>query len=392
MNAELQALVWQARRTAAGDIKIDLLEQAVALADQLGDLESAFDIRDDLTEAANEWGRPEKELVAFTWMLAQFDRDPQTFSSWDHKLMWVYKRVLSTLVAFPSIPLSRIGQAFADFKMRLEQSNRSQSTYDEYAVRNALQIGDAAQVETAYAQFKRHSRAADLDCRACQLHLEVRYRVFRGEDELALEAAAPLFKRGAQSCNRVPHSTRALILEPLLRLGRLGDAAVHHLDYKRVAGDEGFLNVIGSHLAYLGYVNDISNALKLLEKHLAWAFKTNDLADRYSFLNDTLPLLTRLRTAQPRVNLRLGREFPALEESGEYDTASLETLIHNELARVAALFDERNGNDFHVRKIGVDQRLLESINAPAELPTPASDKQATKKKPAQSTAAGKLTR
>ena len=383
MNAELQALVWQARRTPAGDTKIDLLEQAVAIADQLGDVESAFDIRDDLTEAANEWGRPEKELVAFTWMLAQFDRDPQTFGEWDHKLMWIYKRVLSTLVAFPSIPLPRIQQAFADFKMRLEQSNRSLSTHDEYAVRSALQIGDAAQVETAYAQFQRHSRVADLDCHACQLHLEVRYRVFKGDDLGAVEAAAPLFKRGAPSCNRVPHSTRALILEPLLRLGRLQEAAVHHLDYKRVAGDEGFLNVIGSHLAYLGYVNDIPNGSKLLEKHLAWAFKTNDLADRYSFLSDTLPLLTRLRTAQRTVNLRFGREFPAFSDSGEYDTASLETLIRSELTRVSALFDVRNGNDFHSRSIGVNRGLLESISAPAELPTPVSDRQATKKKPSQ---------
>ena len=179
MNAELQALVRQARYMAKGDAKIELLEQAVALADQLGDLKSAFDIRDDLTEAANEWGRPEKELVAFTWMLAQFDRDPQTFGDWDHKLMWVYKRVLSTLVAFPSIPLMRIQMAFADFKTRLERSNRSLSTHDEFALRNALQIGDADEVEKLYTQFKRHSRAADLDCRACQLHLEVRYRVFK---------------------------------------------------------------------------------------------------------------------------------------------------------------------------------------------------------------------
>ncbi len=388
MNAELQALVLQARYTAKGDAKIELLEQAVALADQLGDVESAFDIRDDLTEAANEWGRPEKELVAFTWMLAQFDRDPQLFNEWDHKLMWVYKRVLSTLVAFPSIPLARIEQAFADFKTRLEQSNRSLSTHDEFAVRSALQIGDADQVEATYMQFKRHSKAADLDCRACQLHLEVRYRVFKGEDELAIEAAAPLLKRAAPSCNRVPHSTRALILEPLLRLGRLQEAAVHHLDYKRVAGDEGFLNVIGSHLAYLGYVNDLPNGLKLLEKHLAWAFKTNDLADRYSFLNDTLPLLARLRTAQPRVTLHLGREFPAFSDSGEYDTADLETLIRTELERVAALFDARNGNDFYTRNIGVDAGLLESISAPAELPAPASDKQVVKKKPSQSKKAG----
>ena len=384
MNAELQALVWQARRSPAGDTKIDLLEQAVAMADQLGDLEDAFDVRDDLTEAANEWGRPEKELVAFTWMLAQYDRDPQTFAEWDHKLMWVYKRVLGTLVAFPSIPLTRIEQAFADFKARLEQSNRSLSTHDEFAVRNALQIGDAAQVEIAYAQFQRHVKAADLDCRACQLHLEVRYRVFKGDDLGAVEAAAPLLKRGAPSCNRIPHSTRALILEPLLRLGRLQEAAVHHLDYKRVAGDEGFLNVIGSHLAYLGNVNDIPNGLKLLEKHLAWAFKTNDLADRYSFLLDTLPLLTRLQSTQRTVSLRLGREFPAFSDSGEYEVANLETLIRSELLRVAALFDARNGNAYHTRRIGVDAGLLETINAPAELPVPASDKQVAKKKPSQS--------
>ncbi len=380
MTPELQDLIYKVRWMPKGDAKIERLEQVVALADSLGDLDAGFDARDDLSEAANAWGRPEKELVAFAWCLAQYDRDPERFAEWDHRLMWTYKRVLGTLTCFPSVPLTRIRAAFEDFRARLQRGGHSLSTHDEFALRSALQTGDQAAVEAAHAAFRTHTRAADLDCRACQLQVEVRYQVFIGDDEAAVNAAAKLFKRGAPSCNRVPHNTHAFVLMPLLRFGRLQEAAEHHRDYRRIANDESALAVIGRHLEYLGYVNDLPNGLKLLEKHLGWAYKTNDLEDRYGFLLGALPLLTRLTRAGAGLNLRLPAEVPGAQESGTYDPAQLEATIRTELVGIAALFDARNENDFYTRRIQVDEMLLASINAPFALPEPEGHKHKPKKK------------
>jgi hypothetical protein len=379
MNAELRDLQREAYALPVGDGRIEALERAVARADQLGDVDAGFDLRDDLSEAANAWGRPEKELVAFTWMLAQYDRDPERFSDWEYKLMWTYKRVLATLASFPSIPVARMDAAFADFETRLERSGRSPSTHDEFRLRNALLIGDPHGVETAYRAFKTHARAADLDCRACQMHLEVRYRLFAGEDEAAVRAAQALFKRGAPRCNRVPHATHAFVLLPLLRLGRPLETIEHHRNYRLIASDESFLPAIALHLEYLGYLNDMPGAIKLLERHLGWVYHTNDLDDRYGFLRAALPLLERLKRAGGMVRLRFGRDVPFVNDSGEYDPAVLETTFNTELTHFAALFDARNGNDYYSRRIAVDHALLERYAEPFA-PPESADKQAVKKK------------
>ncbi len=382
MNTDLQALAREARWMPSGDAKIEALERAVALADQLGDVDAGFDLRDDLSEAANAWGRPEKELVAFTWMLAQYDRDQEHFADWEYKLMWTYKRVLGTLGSFPSIPKERIDAAFADFKARLERGGHSVSTHDEFRLRHAMLSGDRDAAERAYRAYQRHAGTADLDCRACQMHLEVRYRLFVGDDEGAVRAAQPLLKRGAPSCNRVPHVTKAVILLPLLRLGRVVETLEPHRDLRRIAGDESFIAAIGLHLEYLGYLNDVPSAIKLLERHLEWAYRTNDLEDRYAFLRAALPLLKRLQRMEDTVKLRLGRGVPFAHENREYDPATLETAFTTELERIAALFDARNGNDFYARRIGVDTALLERYAQPFVLPEPSEtgDKQPAKKK------------
>ena len=60
--------------------QVALAEEAVRLADAHGDVELGFQARELLIEAGAFAGFPEKALVAFTWNLAQCDRDPQRFS------------------------------------------------------------------------------------------------------------------------------------------------------------------------------------------------------------------------------------------------------------------------------------------------------------------------
>jgi hypothetical protein len=375
----LEELREQAWEMPMGEGKIAVLEEAVRVADTLGDIDEGFEVREELMEAANEWGRPDIELVAYAWCLAQYDKDPERFDHQEHSLLWTYKRVLGTLMAFPTIPMSRIESAFEDYKSRLERLGRPLSPHDEFRLRFELHRGDADLVERAYSHFKRHTKASALDCRACQLHGEVRYQLFKGNLEAGVDAAQVLFKKHAPNCNRIPHATHGIVLRPLLHLGRLDEATTHHRQYQKVKDDEGMINVVAMHLEYLAYVNDIPNAVKLLEKHLPWAHRTRDVENRYDFLVATLPLFARLQ-GTPVLKLRLAKDFPKYEESGEYDVKGLETWIRDELKVMAEQFDARNGTDTFTKRIEVNEDLLARYSTPYVAPTPEPLKEKKPKK------------
>jgi hypothetical protein len=359
---KIEDLLDKAWNMPEGDAKIGLLLEAVQFADALGDIEVAFDIRNDLMEAANAWGRPEHELVAFAWCLAQFDANPKEFGQWRHALLWTYKRVLSTLWSFPHISSNQIESALSDFKARLEKNQLSLGTYHEFALKYAFHLGDTTRIEQEYKAW-RTFKPKDLDCAACWQHLEVQYQIYLGNLKNALTKAEKLFGKRAASCNRVPHVTRAAILEPMLKLGQLEAATVHHQLFKKIAKDEAFLRVATINLAYLAYSNQVPAATKMLETHIPWAFKTLDLERRFDALRDTLPLFERFKQNSIKtIKLKWNKENPLFQGQPEHDTNQLETAILEEIKRIAALFDTRNQNAKFTNRIGFDTALLEQYN------------------------------
>jgi hypothetical protein len=363
MNYEqVQDVMNKAWQMPEGDAKIELLLEAVQFADALGDVELAFDIRNDLMEAANAWGRPEHELVAFAWCLAKFDADPKTFAQWRHALLWTYKRVLSTLWSFPHITKSQIENALSDFKTRLEKNTQSLGTYHEFSLKYAFHLGDTALIEHHYSAW-RTFKPKDLDCVACWQHLEAQYQIYLGNLELGLEKAEKLLAKRAPSCNRVPHVTHAIMLEPMLKLGQIEESWVHHQVFKKIANDEAFLRVATINLAYLAYSNKVTAATKMLEQHVPWAFKTLDLERRFDALRDTLPLVERFKQhGLKSIRLAWNNENPLYQGQAVHDTSKLETAILEELKRIAVLFDQRNQNNKFSSRIGFDQALYEQYN------------------------------
>ena len=79
-RSQVDELYEQAYGLPDGPSKLALLEEAIRLADTHQDAALGDEIRADLVRAATFSGYPEKALVAFSWRLAQADRDPDNFS------------------------------------------------------------------------------------------------------------------------------------------------------------------------------------------------------------------------------------------------------------------------------------------------------------------------
>ena len=337
--------------------RLELLEQAVRLADSLGDIEAGWSARNQLIEAATMGGYPEKTLVAFAWMLAQFDQTSNQFGAYEHDLLWKYKWVINSLWNFPSITRSQIEAAFSDFAARLERGGYSPRTLHYFRWKYEFERGDAVAAERFRNLWHSAKRDELSDCTACEASFMVDYQ--RDQATAALEAAKPILS-GRLRCAEVPHVTLAAVLEPMLKIGQFEEAVRTHLrGYKMIRDNQEFLISTGEHLAFLAYTHNLPKALELLERHLPWALATADMDRRYSFYRDALVLMRRLRDAgQAHVQLQVPKDFAIQPSPDGITVAALETYLTSEVNSIAAAFDARNGTDLFARGLLLDEALL----------------------------------
>ena len=362
-------------------VRLELLEQAVRLADSLGDVAAGWDARDALMEAATMGGYPEKTLVAFGWNLAQFDRVGDQYGWDEDDLLWKYKWVLNSLWDFPSITRAQIEAAFADFQARLERSGYGPRTLYYFRWIYEFSRGDSKAAEMWRNQWSRAKRDGISDCPACEASFLVEYQ--RDQPAAALEAAKTILS-GRLRCAEVPHITLSDVLEPMLKTGRLEEAVSTHLrGYKLIRDNQEFLISAGQHIAFLAYTHNLPEALKLLERHLPWALGTAGMDRRYSFYRDILVLLRRLRdVGQSHIQLKVPGTFAVQPSPDGLEVAALEAHLLVEASAIAAAFDARNGTDKFTRELRLDEDLLRDTAALSlELPEASSaDKNKPKRK------------
>jgi hypothetical protein len=351
----IDRLVHEARLVGAGPLKVALLEEAVRLADLHGDTAVGFQVRMDLMEAGNFAGRPDVLLVAFSWCLAQHDRQPERFGVTE--LLWKYKWVISHLPEFPQISRAQIEDMLADMGRRFAQAGSTMHAVYHKRGEVHMMMGDQQAAAEAYAWMARTPRDSLSDCRACVPDNEVEYLALMGRDEEALARAAPLLA-GRLTCAEVPQRTFAQVLLPLLRLGRSPDAMhCHRQGYRQVAGQAVFLRHVALHLVFLVLTDNLPKAVKVLEKHLPIALEVPSLSCRFEFLLAGRLLLEHVAGERTQLKLHLPADFPLHGAKGTYVVADLLGWFMAQGQDLAARFDARNGNDYFAQKIAGLEKL-----------------------------------
>jgi hypothetical protein len=343
-------LMDQADSMGPGPTQLALLEAATRLADLLADAQLGFQARTKLVEAGTFSGAPEKAMVAFSWCLAQLDRDPESYPEW--KILWQYKWVVNALPVFPQVTGEQIRGALDDLARRLGRSGYGTRPVEKLRFRVARTMGDAQGFHASHATWLDTPRGSMSDCPACDLDEEVGYLADSGQDERAIARARPIIE-GKSRCRTVPHTTMARLLAPLLRTGRGDEAAALHLKgYRLILRNRDFLEEVGRHVEYLALAGNLAKGIKLFQSHLPWALETFDGYDRFVFSTSSLLLLDLLKASgKDSVRLRLPSTFPIFEESGRYSTEALAGWLDSDAADMARRFDARNGNDWFARSL-----------------------------------------
>lgn len=320
--------------------KVNLLEQAIRLADSLQDPDLSFDTRKDLINAATSCGMPDKAMPAFSWCLAHVDKNPDDYD--DDEMLWEYKWMLAAIHHFPGVSLKRIVELEDDFERRLKKGGYSlRPFYDARSDR--LFYPEHADEKAQYFELWKKSKRDHLaDCKACE-ESSVAFHYFETEQpEKGLKKGFQILTKEI-SCRSVPHGIISRMLVPLVKEGRLEEAkALQTRGYRMISRNQAFLSNVANHIEYFVYVGDTSNALKLVSKHMTWALNTRELLDKLDYLvNGGLAL----RRAGPRPRkLKLPSDFPLLNAEGSYVPVELADWFDSEADALAQVFDKRNQN------------------------------------------------
>ncbi len=356
----VRELLLQAYRLMDGDAKIALAEEAVRLADICADFDLVLAARECLIYAATFGGAPEKALVAYSWTLAQYDLRPQDVREWD--VLWNYKWILDSIASFPQIGKAQILEMLDDMAARYRRAGYS--LRPNYLMRNRLyKFWDEAEAARYFHKGRETPRDPMSDCETCELNDVVDFALRSGDDAQAVETAAPIIQ-GRMRCSSIPKITFANLLLPLVRLGRLDEAAsLHAQGYRLVAqAAKGSVSSAAQHLKFLAVTENFDRAVGMFEKHLAHAFTLIDAAAKFDYYLASRFLLERVATrSRATLKLRLPPAFPAHDESGTYDAARLAAWFLAECGELAARFDARNESDYYTRRIGETAALAQLV-------------------------------
>jgi hypothetical protein len=357
----IEQMLEEAYRLSDGPAKLALLEDAVRLADKNQHLELGDSLRSDLIRTATFAGYPDKALAAFSWRLAQADHDPRRFP--ESELLWEYKWITESLPGSPQVTRPQIEDMLEDMATRYQRSSASLRAIHKLRCQIAMAMHERAEASKHYRKWEKTPRDWNTDCAACEQHHRVRFQLFQGKTEDAVEEAEPIL-RGSLRCAEVPHSTYATVLMPLLQLERLPEAMKYHQKgYRLIAENRKFLDEVAEHITFLTLTDNLAQAVKLFEQHLQWALDTKDLHGRWKFYLAAHFLFGRLvETGQTDLILRLPLSFPLYKEECSYDAEELAAWVEEECRSLAEQFDARNGNEGFAKRLAGNARLKKWVS------------------------------
>lgn len=354
---QIDELLEKAEELDHGLAQLALTEQAVQLADAHRDEDYGYSARMQLISAATFAGRADIAMVAFSWVLAKHDADPERFE--EGQLLWMYKWVLEGVADYPSIPLSDIEKLFEDMKTRYEADGSTLHAYWGIRRSVAVSAGELTAALEANETLQDTDRDHLSNCHACVQDESVEFYTFIGDDAAAVEAAKPIFK-GKLTCGEVPERTYAAVQLPLLRLGKPADAMGHFkTGYRKINFNPKFLRHKAMFLVSLTLTDNIDRAVKLLDRHLPECLESTSVLWQFEFLLAARLLCERLtQQGETALPIRIPDKLTALKDQA-VDVPTFTAWLDGELARLAKLFDTRNKNTSFAEKVATFRDLFQ---------------------------------
>ncbi|HUB27025.1 MAG TPA: hypothetical protein VL992_16490, partial [Tepidisphaeraceae bacterium] len=322
-----------------------MLEEAARIADLHADISLGIEARIKLIKASNWSGNHELAIAAFTWCVAQLDRDEQLRQRWERKLLWYFKWIVQSLSEYSQVSREQIEKSFDEMSDRFLRIGFGAGAIFKCKAYTSIRLGDMQAFYEARQRWLESPRDSISDCPACQTDSAVEFELHIGEIEKAIAIAEPIIQ-GHQKCTEIPCLTFGRLLLPLLKLGSSDLAErLHRSVIQQTLSSRDFLCVAGDHCAYLSMVGEFTKSIQVFEIGISWVMTARRTWDRMCFLGNAAILFERLaKQGEGTIQLRIPKDAPFYAGDDNYKPSAVANHLEQMRAELAGELNRRNGN------------------------------------------------
>ncbi len=352
MTPDLEELLEEIHDTPYGETRVSMAERAVRLADETQDIGAQHEARHALLAAGVFGGFPEKSLVAFSWLVAATDRDPDRFPAsraiaglflGGVDLLWCYKWIIQFTDGFAQISREQIERTLDEMAERYRTCGFSLRPVWMNRARVCIALdGDADRVGAYFAKWKDSPRDLYADCPACEQHFRVEMELFRDDVTEAMRAAEPILN-GEMRCAEIPQLTWLDLLVPLWEAGEAKRAdQFAEAAWESCADDRDTLQSLAN-LAELRLAQgEAREVLRLVKRYARWIRETRAQGRIWRwFVLAELAIEREADEASDMVDV--ARQLGLEVRTGS--TSDVARAFSHRADAIVEAFDRRNGNE-----------------------------------------------
>lgn len=326
-----------------------LFEQAINIADALGDLKTGWELRIQLMNDAEMSGYGDRTIVALAWCLGLADKHPDEFHAKD--VLWQLKWVVPNSVCYANIPRRTIMLMLDELETRYRKAGWGMRAVHHKRMSVHWELGDLDEVQKYMSLWQAAPRDAGSDCLACERDQVVELHTLFGEHEQAIRAAKPLIQE-RQACSHVPQRTYHKLLFPSWALGRYKEALeLQRKGLKATRSGLEYMRSSSRHALFAACIGNSGDALAILERRLPDSDLTPEEDTRLEFQINAAATLRALRNLGHSV----GNPLQAVRATDiPFPTTDLrvwEEHLISKATSLASRFDARAGNSYRAGRL-----------------------------------------
>lgn len=339
-NLEIQRLLLKKEQAPLPDDKINIIKQAIILADSHNDLQWGFDLRVDLIDEESNTSRNFESFPAFAWMLDVYDSDPEMFDV--TYLLGKYRWMISEAYRNVNISLAQIQQMLVDFKIRLQENGFSLRTFYSASADLGFFLSKDDMVEENL-QLRNESDVNQMfDYWLGELYANIENALRKNNFEFAIQMEREISIDKLQYLN-YPLAIYSSFIRHLTRNRKYKQAYMYFLKAEEclpaLSNDQSIVNPISKMIHFLS-VYDKEKAWQYFEKYVNYTINCEDCTAAF-FAMDVLSLLKNTKGIKV---LNVSPQIEWYRADNTYKVADLHNYYYNMAHNLAARFDERNGN------------------------------------------------
>jgi tetratricopeptide (TPR) repeat protein len=345
-----------------------LIDRAVALAQEINDDELEFQARMRLTASAVQLGDTDSMLTSFAWCLAKYDSNPRKFGAKGDDnavdIFWHFKWMVGALDRNSMFSLEQNEAMLEDMEQHYRKAGLGLSGVITARFTHYWRTGQLERAKEMRELLRTTPRDSHSHCDACGRSQLAEFAFEMGDEPEALRLVDEIVE-GGFSCGEEPEGALGATLVAKLRAGRLDDArADHSRSYRLARSNADRIGIVADNIAFCAISGNEARGLAMVERHLNWLVHDPlDECGHFRLLLATGAVLEAVSAVGHSAQLVRGANNPELaaffpQRQEPWTVAELAPAVWAAAAKIAAVFDARNGNSYVSGKIAAAKEML----------------------------------